>query len=319
MKYFKSKISITLFASILLLSSCGPYLQFFNVEVKVPANLPVDFKDKSVSVFTAIPLTEQLNENTLSTAEDSVLMINFAKGMATSLEKHLALDAGAIPVFNHFESEISDIRERSFIESLSQSSESDVLILLENLKVGKFEKLKTDKTPVRAGFATSYIYAPLSLLINIYEGSTGDLITSLTQNDTIYWEILSKEDVREERLMKGLFPALNKISVPAGEDIINNFFPDWVNEERALYTYDDYSWRRAMSLAMDFKWTDAMSIWMAETTSQDKVKASCAAYNIAIACEMLEKYDLAIEWLDYAKKRYPITGLEELQTYLRNK
>ncbi|NTV19427.1 MAG: hypothetical protein HGA83_08365, partial [Bacteroidales bacterium] len=83
--------------------------------------------------------------------------------------------------------------------------------------------------------------------------------------------------------------------------------------------YENSAWRKAHSLAMNFQWKEAIDIWMEDASSPDNVKASCAAFNIAVACEMLEKYDLAIEWLDYAKKRYPITGLEELKSFLNNK
>ncbi len=319
MKNLTLKISVIFLASTLLLSSCGPSLSFFIIDVKTPASYPVDFNQKSVSVFSAIPTTGLNRENTTSLKEDSTLMSNFAKGMALSLEKHLQLKEGEVPVFNHFSSEINDIRERSYIEILAHKSESDILVLLENLKIGKFEKLNQAISPVRSGYASSYVFAPLSLLVNVYDGKTADLISSLTQNDTIYWEILSKESINEERLQKGLFSALDKISVSAGEDVVKNFFPVWDNEQRCLYSYENSAWRKAYSLAMNFKWTEAIDIWMEDTSSPDNVKASCAAFNIAVACEMLEKYDLAIDWLDFAHKHYPIQGIEDYKSFLRKK
>jgi len=319
MKRLIPKISVILLASTLLLSSCGPYLEFFIIDVKIPASNPIDFKEKSVSVFTAIPVSGNNDENMISPKEDSVIMLNFAKGMALSLEKQLQLKEGDIPVFNHFESEINDIRERSYVEALAQKSESDILVMLENLKIGKFEKLRQSISPVRSGYASSYVFAPLSLLVNVYDGKTADLISSLTQNDTIYWEILAKEAVNEERLYKSLFSALNKISASAGEDVVKNFFPAWGNEQRCLFTYENSAWRKAHTLAMNFKWKEAMDIWMEDTSSPDNVKASCAAFNIAVACEMLERFDLANEWLDFAKKHYPIDGIDEYKSFLKKK
>ncbi|MDD4492618.1 MAG: DUF6340 family protein [Bacteroidales bacterium] len=319
MKSIIPKISAILLASTLLLSSCGPYLEFFIIDVKVPASYPVDFKEKSVSVFSAIPVSGHNGENMISLKEDSTLMSNFAKGMALSLEKHLQLKEGDIPVFNHFGNEINDIRERSYVEALAQDSESDILVMLENLKIGKFEKLRQAVSPVRSGYASSYVFAPLSLLVNVYDGKTADLISSFTQNDTIYWEILAKEGVNEERLNKGLFSALNKISVSAGEDVVKNFFPEWENEQRCLFIYENSAWRKAHSLAMSFKWKEAMEIWMEDTSSSDNIKASCAAFNIAVACEMLERFDLANEWLDVAQKHYPIEGIDEYKSFLKKK
>ena len=70
---------------------------------------------------------------------------------------------------------------------------------------------------------------------------------------------------------------------------------------------------------MSFKWKEAMEIWMEDTSSSDNVKASCAAFNIAVACEMLEHFDLANEWLDVAKKHYPIQGIDEYKSFLNKK
>jgi hypothetical protein len=319
MKNFIPKISAILLASTLLLSSCGPYLEFFIIDVKIPASYPVDFNEKTVSVFSAIPVSGNNGENMISLKEDSILMSNFAKGMAQSLEKRLQLKEGDVPVFNHFGSEINDIRDRSYVEALAKNSDSDILLLLENLKIGKFEKLNQAVSPVRSGYASSYVYAPLSLLVNVYDGKTADLISSLTQNDTIYWEILAKEGVNEERLNKSLFSALNKISVSAGDDIIKNFFPEWGNEQRCLFIFENSAWRKAHSLAMDFKWKEAMDIWMQEASSPDNLKVACAAFNIAVACEMLERFDLASEWLDMAKKHYPIQGIDDYKSFLKGK
>ena len=63
----------------LLFNSCGPVIQYFNIDQRLPAEFPVDLTDKSISVFSstdAIKDSASLDKARFTT--DSLLMVNMA-------------------------------------------------------------------------------------------------------------------------------------------------------------------------------------------------------------------------------------------------
>ena len=72
--------------------------------------------------------------------------------------------------------------------------------------------------------------------------------------------------------------------------------PRWETVNVSLYVYDNAQWTEACRLAYLFEWEKAMNIWLEEAASPDTKKAACAAYNISVACEMLDMNDMAEEW-----------------------
>ncbi len=82
----------------------------------------------------------------------------------------------------------------------------------------------------------------------------------------------------------------------------------WVEENFSVLFYGyDSPWFKALSLADDMKWAEAIDIWLDLAKSTNAAKSSCARYNIALGCYILEQYDLALEWLDSSDKTYPLS------------
>jgi hypothetical protein len=62
-------------------------------------------------------------------------------------------------------------------------------------------------------------------------------------------------------------------------------------------------WYKALEHAIMFEWEEARDIWLALTKSRKNQKMiSFAAYNLAVASEMLGQIELAGEWLDLSKQ-----------------
>ena len=66
-------------------------------------------------------------------------------------------------------------------------------------------------------------------------------------------------------------------------------------------------WIDAVMLADDMKWSEAIELWMDLAKLNNPTQASCARYNIALGCYMLEQYDLALEWLDSSDALQPLS------------
>ena len=66
--------------------------------------------------------------------------------------------------------------------------------------------------------------------------------------------------------------------------------------------YDNERWYKALDKAEAYDWKGAMDSWIGLLDTGDRLKRSCAEYNIAVACYMLGDYALASEWLDRSDK-----------------
>ena len=45
-------------------------------------------------------------------------------------------------------------------------------------------------------------------------------------------------------------------------------------------------------------------------------RAAFAAYNVAVGCEMLEQFDLALKWIDYSLDKYAFREAQDLKQHL---
>ena len=88
----------------------------------------------------------------------------------------------------------------------------------------------------------------------------------------------------------------------AGRRIAGSFFSQWKHEQYSIAYYDSVKWYEAVLKAEQYDWKGAMDMWMTLISTNDLLRRSCAAYNIATACYMLGEYDLALEWLDQSDK-----------------
>ena len=86
-------------------------------------------------------------------------------------------------------------------------------------------------------------------------------------------------------------------------------------EAYSVYYYENSdTWVNALFYADQGEWVKAMDIWMKILANTDNIeKQSCAAYNLATACYMLEDYDLATEWLDASDGYYKLTNDDSLR------
>ena len=73
--------------------------------------------------------------------------------------------------------------------------------------------------------------------------------------------------------------------------------------------FETEKWYKAMEYADALQWKPAIDIWLELLDTNDLLKRSCAAYNLALATYMLGDYDLALLWLDRsdADNRLPMS------------
>jgi hypothetical protein len=295
---------LTLLGSSILVS-CGPIAQLFDVDMKVPAKYPLELVKKNIAVFSNIDKNN-----------DSLLTVNLATGFSSSLEKGLSLGEETIPVYN-LHSDSSTVWDNDYILSLSQKSNSDVLMVIDKLQIGKLKQVMLAEPTTEGSFKSLYVLLPCTVLLNVYDGITAEKIATVNQTDTVYWQVVSRNEIRQANFMNKVYQSLVKVSNTLGDNLSDNFFGTWTSVQRYLYCFPNSGWFDAFELSKDFKWTQAMDFWMGKINSANKQKSACAAFNLAVACEMTGKTDLALEWIAYSQKCYPLSGIENYKSILK--
>ncbi len=257
---------------------------------------------KSIAIFSA-----------LDDRYDSTIISDLSKGIASSFEKRLSREEGSIFVFN-FKSDSASLNNPELIKELSVKSNSDLVFILSKVKNVRC-RYYLNKYP-GADYHSTYVQLPFSLKLDLYDGITAANIADLFQRDTLLWEILSRNELKKSVLNYKIKESFSGALADISESVSQNFFEKWERDSRTLYFLFGTSWQEAIVAASEFNWSKASKIWLEATSSPNNKIAACAAYNLAVACEMQDKKDLANDWLKYSEKRYPLPLIEGYKQFL---
>ena len=276
------------------------------VDIREPAVNPISFENKSIAIYVSV------NEISAETQVNYMQKFYLASGIASKIEEELELSNGAVYIYTHYPARDSALG-MEYIQSLSRQADSDIVMLIDSVSVSDSENVG-DFTYVANISNYNYVLKWNKSLfkgkIDVYDGTTIDKITQLNLKDTIYWETFSRNRFDSTSVDQQLVGALKIILDEMGRNVGSRFFAQWIPEYRSLFVYYDSAWKSAIRYAKAFEWGKAIEIWMTYLDNEDRYRASCAAINIAVGCEMTDRHELAIEWLEKAGQIYNIPKLD---------
>ena len=82
-----------------------------------------------------------------------------------------------------------------------------------------------------------------------------------------------------------------------GKVMGTKIIPYWTTVERIYYKSNNQNMLLAEKYALENNWLKAAEFWNAQTKNKNPKIAAKASYNMALACEMEGKPDVAIDWL----------------------
>ncbi|MDR2424036.1 MAG: DUF6340 family protein [Prevotellaceae bacterium] len=264
----------------------------------------------STKVQTLNPPTRQINLSSSAniaivalwnTAGDSLDLTNTAMFLKENLEASPKYSAYVFPVYTiQSHEEMSNEQ----IDEIRATSDADYLIVLANLKID------VGKSKV-SGALSGYVYGNESYSIStpaiygvsfkIYDARQHTLLDSNQVNDTLnlvskqyYWEV--DEDVLPDR---------KTVVETVGRELTQNYAkrlaPYWMEETRYYYLQSEIE--RAREYIENEDWHNAMRVWMQHVDNSNKSLAAVCCFNMALGCEMLGEYDLALKWMENIKRK----------------
>jgi len=306
---------IIIFLTVLFAVSCSPVLMDIAVDVKEPSAFNVDLKGCPPSVVFISGRD----------AFDSLLTSRMAVGIAESIENGFSLEEGAVPVYSYFHDEVN-VSNPDDVAFLLTTSGSDRVIVLDSLVRDEFSvSYPEGKVLHDTGLYTSTVVNQSFRLgfkmfcMDSLNFGTSSVEASSVVSDDMVWTILADNPVEKEKAVSRAVSSAPKTYSDMGREIGSMFFPQWTEQKRMIVVYEGTNdWYSAYSHAKSFHWEEAMKLWMRLVSSPNPEKVSYAAYNLAVACELQEQYDLALEWLELARSRYPFFQINEEKAYIES-
>ncbi len=277
--------------------SCSPIPYYLNVDMKKPSEHKVNLEQKSVAVVTAME----------KGGKDSLLLSAIAFGTAEKFEEEMGLKKGVLPIFTTYSDELN-VNDGVGLSIIAVDSNYDCLLVIDSLNVGSYfvRRGKTDMGVEKD------VMLPFEVKYRLFDLASFSFPVKVSLSDTIISTIIGT-NVSDIKAIAKANQMINELFKKIGVSIASTLFPQWEEQSRMVIYYNDKNWEKALRYARDFRWEEARDIWIEEANSPSPQKSACAAFNIALACEMLGEYELARKWLDFAEEKYPFSDIKTMR------
>ena len=267
MMHMEKSLSLLVLALGMALVSCSPSAYVLDLESRRPSESGLDLAGKSLSVIYLES----------SDGRDSLFNNRAADALAYGLEGEFFDGAEAVKVYNLVKDEAGDYASRDTASQYIMLLDSDVVMIL-------------DTPDVREN--ASGLNPTLASRLYVYDSMAGndDGVTVLQSTTSAPLNDSNR--------------ALN-----VGNALLKPLRSQWEHETYTVLYFEGLGrkWIDATLKADEMKWAEAIELWMDLAKLKNTTQASCAMYDIALGCYMLEQYDLAMEWLDASDKTLPLS------------
>jgi hypothetical protein len=118
--------------------------------------------------------------------------------------------------------------------------------------------------------------------------------------DTLTWDFIEGIEIlppREE--------AIQIAAEISGNQFAEFLIPHWIEVQRLYYRSGQIELKKTDQLVSEGKWLEAAEIWKQHVNNPNQKIAAKSKFNMALACEMLNQLDAAVDW---AVQSYHVFG-----------
>lgn len=192
------------------------------------------------------------------------------------------------------------------MNEIRDETDVDAIISLDKLV------METEKSDIfeRNGICYSAMMGRIHSTIRVYLPTMEGKIPAVRYTDSTRWEgysIPEDQDFTVPRLPTRE-EALRYMAVKAAEKMVYAFAPHWEMQDRWYYTHPHSLMRKGASFAQRAEWVEAIEQWETfyhkRSSKRDKARA---ASNIALAYEMLNEMESALQWATIANDLFKVS------------
>lgn len=296
-------------ALVLVLSSCTVYKEY-TIDVYKPGKVAIpqdvqnialvyrNFKYKNDTLQHFYRHDSQLKKAIRDPKNlDSILVHFCLNELALNLKKNQFERIHIFPELftRHSGTKLPPINFK-VIDKLTTETNTDLVISLETYSYFYSEFSADRNTPNPREVITANVWA-------VYDPSANKLIERKTMIDTLYWNTYDENgtSVKNNKLPPRT-TALKIASQMAGENYSKRFFASWETVGRMYSMPPPSDFETAEKHLLNGDWDSAISVWKPYADEDNGKLAIHARYNLALAYEMKDDMEAAMQWLNGAKK-----------------
>lgn len=285
---------LTLFVFAISLSSCliTDSARTMQIEIRKPGIFVIPEEFDTVAILNRDPYNHDtipfrfLNGKTIST--DTVIKYrNLSNNCVDALATFLNKEGYFKNVINYRDSlsRLSPSNQEIINpDEMFGKTKSDVYIFLDSFNFSVLCLNDLDKVVVNN-----------ALLVWTVTFRTDTLSYMYNQSDTLFYDGNDFPMIFSDQKRMGMI--VNNSSEYLGRAFGSKVIPTWLPVERLYYKSRNQNMLSAERYALNNQWLKAAEIWNKQTKNKNLNIAAKACYNMALACEMEGKPDVAIDWL----------------------
>lgn len=303
---------IFLFVLVLLVASCASVeLRSTKIETLVPSErrLPISDSLNIAIVASIYPDTRTEEHKKYGFPNDSMMIITTAFALKAKLEESPKFSSYYFPVYESPRTDsVQNIKQldSAVLDQIARDANADYLLSVEYQTVNISYKSGKALEPDEGLFNYVQAVVPYDVMFRLYDVNNKKMIDEKLIIDTLFAQ-------ETQPFYETVQDALHRLPEPkelvldasrkAGELYAERVSPKWVEEIRFFYTDGSQTMNRAAKYCEEQDWSNAIELWLDYVENTDPQKAATAAFNMALGCEMTGNYELALEWLDIARKK----------------
>jgi len=198
------------------------------------------------------------------------------------------------------------------VNALCSKYNTDALVSLEAFGV--------IDTIMRLSYYDGYVYTSYKNLVliansmwRVYLNKEHKILEKRIQRDTLYFDELSskKEYLNAIKHQKAVNFFAEEIALSISTKVADRIAPFWLPVQRDFFNNGSNEMQQAAIYAYADNWRGAALLWKELTKSENKRLSAAACYNMALACEVEGKLDIALEWLEDSIMKYDTYSAHE--------
>ncbi len=308
----------------LIFAACSP-VKYINISILEPAEIILPPKIKNVSILSRINernspagRLDSINNIKLNTWVNYYsLTKNYLFGIADIIDESPRLNKVVIPDTNDIFSNNGDFNYNwTDIIKLCKHDSTDAVILINNFYLT--DSLNLESVYEIFCYATFKLENHIEWIILFPEGFK--VVSNDTFSYSLYWKELDYSCNGALNLLPSGEDMISELCYETGRQIARKLVPIWNdNVERIYYLYGNKLMNEGSKYAKNGMWIKAAEAWRKVTNSENTKLAAKAAFNMALACEMEDKIDVANDWINYSDSIYSTKYSQAYKQLLLNR
>lgn len=183
--------------------------------------------------------------------------------------------------------------DTNFINPICKNYDVDALLVLEN-----FTETAEGKYRIPGGIDEGLINVSYSSAWRFYDSSHPNQSKLFRLNNILFWRFYPDYSIRlpSDRLPT-VKEALIEGGIASGEAVAVQICPVWTDTERYFFKTRKKAIDKAIPLMKENKWAEAEEVWKKYSSEPDLSLRSKIEYNIALAEELNDNLNEALQWI----------------------